>query len=96
MAHNSLLQRGNWVSLSAFFTEFVRGFDVRTPCNNHIALLSLTTITNESINGGDYKRKTTAKLDVELGSDEGMRAYILGYGHTSLDPPGSDNMEEEV
>lgn len=48
------------------------------------------------INGGDYKRKTTAKLDVELGSDEGMRAYILGYGHTSLDPPGSDNMEEEV
>jgi len=45
------------------------------------------------INGGDYKRKTTSKLDEELGSDEGMRAYILDYGKTSLNSLDGDEME---
>jgi len=45
------------------------------------------------INGGDYKRKTTSKICEELGSDEGMIAYVLDYGKTSLDLPGDHAME---
>jgi len=49
-------------------------------------------VINKSINGAEYKKKTSEPICEELKKDENMRAYILEYGKTTLESPDGDEL----